>query len=356
MSTILAFCPNLVGDTVMATPAFRALRLGFPDARIIAVVKPMVAPTLDGSTWFNDRIALDPRSSRPEERGPAALARMRQERADVAVLFPNSFRSAWLAWRAGASRRVGYARGGRGWLLTDRLRPIRDERGRFQPSPILDAYLELPRALGCPVVDRNIELFTTEADEAVADAAWSRLGLTLDRPVVCLNTGGAFGPAKSWPVEHFATLARKLVDEAGLFVLVVCGPAEREASRSIAAQANRPGIVSLADEPPSIGLTKACVRRSTLLITTDSGPRHFAAGFDVPVITLFGPTHVLWTLTYQPRSIHLRHPVPCGPCQQPTCPEGHHRCLRDLSPDSVFHAAIRLLKSSADFAELVEIV
>ena len=110
MTTLLVFCPNLVGDTVMATPAFRALRKGFPDARIVAVVKPKVAPTLDGAPWFDDRIGVRPpiRSARG-----AALRRppnrLRRENADLAVLFPNSFRSAWLAWRSGARVTAGRA-------------------------------------------------------------------------------------------------------------------------------------------------------------------------------------------------------------------------------------------------------
>ncbi len=71
--TILVFCPNLVGDTVMATPAFRALRLGWPEARIVAVIKPKIAATLDGGPWFDDRIGFDPRSQRPEERSLAVV-------------------------------------------------------------------------------------------------------------------------------------------------------------------------------------------------------------------------------------------------------------------------------------------
>jgi heptosyltransferase-2 len=322
---ILVFCPNLVGDTVMATPAFRALRDGFPDSRLVAVIKPKIAPTLDGSPWFDDQIGFDPRSKQADERFTAVVPRLRAERPDLAVLFPNSFRSALLAWLSGARRRVGYARGGRGLLLTDRLEPIRDERGNFAPSPIVDSYLGLSRRLGCPDDGPRIELFTTSEDETAADRAWVRLGLSRSRPVVCLNTGGAFGPAKSWPEEHFAKLAVELVDRANVSVLVVCGPGEREASRSIVSQARRPEIVSLADEPLGIGLTKACIRRSALLITTDSGPRHFATGFDVPALTLFGPTRINWTLTYHPKALHVHHPVPCGPCQKPRCPEQHHR-------------------------------
>ena len=341
--TILVFCPNLVGDTAMATPAFRAIRLGFPEARIVAVIKPKIAAVLDGGGWFDARIGFDPRSKRAEERSLAVLSRLRREKPEVAVLFPNSVRSALMALGSGAKRRVGYARGGRGWLLTDRLEPIRDDQGGFQPSPIVDAYLKLAQALGCPGDGPQLDLHTTADDEQAADRAWSSLGLPTDRPVVVFNTGGAFGPAKSWPEGHFADLARRLTDELGAAVLVTCGPGESAAARSIVQQAGRPAVVSLADEPMSLGLTKACIRRASLLVTTDSGPRHFGVAFDVPTLGLFGPTHIAWTLTHHARSLHLHHPVPCGPCQRPICPEGHHRCLRDLSPAAVFAAARRLL-------------
>ncbi len=115
-------------------------------------------------------------------------------------------------------------------------------------------------------------------------------------------------------------------------------------------------MVSLADEPSGIGLTKACIRRSALLVTTDSGPRHFATAFDVPAITLFGPTHIAWTLTYHPKALHLHHPVPCGPCQKPACPEGHHRCLRDLTPESVHRLAVRMLRNGSFEGEKIEAV
>lgn len=340
---IVVFCPNLVGDTVMATPTLRALRQGFPAARITALIKPNVAPTLAGAPWIDDLIRFHPKSAEPEQRMPGVISRLRGERFDLAVLLPNSIRSALMAWLGGVERRVGYARGGRGLLLTDHLHAPRDVRGRFAPVPIVEYYLALARHLQCPVDSLACELFTTVADEQAADLAWQRLGLLGDRPVVCLNTGGAFGPAKNWPDAHFATLARRLVAELGVKVLVVCGPAERASARAIVAGADHPDVVSLAEEPVSIGLTKASVRRSALLVTTDSGPRHFAAGFGVPVVSLFGPTHIAWTRTYHPLAIHLQQPVPCGPCQKPVCPLGHHRCMTELHPDAVFEASRRLL-------------
>ena len=240
----------------------------------------------------------------------------------------------------GASATCRY---GRGLLLTEGLQPPRDAEGRFLPTPIVGYYLALARLLGCRCDSDRLELGTTPQDESAADRAWADLGLRAEQPVVCLNTGGAFGPAKNWPTPSFAELARRLVTERSASVLVLCGPAEREPAREIARLAGHPAVVSLADHPPSLGLSKACVRRAALLITTDSGPRHFAAAFQTPVITLFGPTHIAWTRTYHPHAIHLFQPVPCGPCQRPVCPEGHHRCMRELSPDQVLQAAFRFL-------------
>jgi heptosyltransferase-2 len=340
---VVVFCPNLIGDTVMATPVLRALRRGYPDATLLGLMKPQVAATLDGTQWLDGVIRFDPKSRVAEFRSPAVWARLRAERADLAVLLPNSFRSALLAWAAGIPRRIGYARGGRGLLLTDRLAVVRDASGQRLPVPAVDYYLAIVRRLGLRVDSVRTELATTPDDEAAADRAWSALGLTAEKPVVCLNTGGAFGPAKSWPVAYFSTLARRLATESGVRVLVVCGPSERAAATGIVDGAGHPEVVSLAGMDLGIGLTKACVRRSALLITTDSGPRHFAAAFNVPVITLFGPTNIAWTRTYHPHAIHLYRPVPCGPCQKPVCPLGHHRCMTELLPDDVFRAAVRML-------------
>ncbi|MDR3632619.1 MAG: lipopolysaccharide heptosyltransferase II [Isosphaeraceae bacterium] len=343
---IVVFCPNLIGDTVMATPAFRALRRGFAGATIVGVIKPHVAPVLDGLPYFDRLVGFDPKSRDPRARTPRVVRTLRAERPDLAVLFPNSFRSGLMACLSGARRRVGYARGGRGLLLTDRLTEPRDQHGKRVPNPIVEYYLELPRRLGCPTDSLRTELATTAADEAAADRAWDELGLRRDEPVVCLNTGGAFGPAKNWPVPHFASLARRLATENGLAVLVICGPGERANAQAIVAGAGHPRVVSLAGQPLSLGLSKACVRRSSLLITTDSGPRHFAAPFRVPVLSLFGPTFIAWTRMHDPLAVHLFQPVPCGPCQKPVCPFGHHRCMQDLSPEAVYRAAVRMLAHS----------
>jgi heptosyltransferase-2 len=338
---IAVFLPNWIGDAVMATPALRALRQHFADAQLIAILRPYIAGVLEGAPWFDHHWVLD-RCGPWAERWPAVATRLRRQQVDLAVLFPNSFRSAWVAWLGNCRRRVGYVRYGRGPLLTDRLQPARDPRGRLLPSPILDAYERLVETAGCPRPSKRLELFTTAADETAADAVWRQAGFDRNSEVICLNPGAAFGAAKHWPAASFAQLTQQFVDQRGSGVLVLCGPGEEELAREIGRLANRPSVHTLAEHPLSLGLTKACVRRADLLVTTDSGPRHFAAAFDRPVVTLFGPTHIAWTLTYHPKALHLQKKVACGPCQLRVCPLDH-RCMRGLPPVTVFHAAEELL-------------
>ena len=164
--------------------------------------------------------------------------------------------------------------------------------------------------------------------------------------MIGLNPGAAFGAAKHWPAEHFAAPGPRVWrDGRGCGVLVLCGPSERDmARRDRCGLADRPArAFAWPTRRCRSGLTKACVRRLDLLVTTDSGPRHFAAAFDRPVVSLFGPTHIAWTETYFAKAINLQKQVPCGPCQLRVCPLDH-RCMRDLSPRSeVFDAAVRLL-------------
>lgn len=342
MRRIALFLPNWIGDVVMATPAIRAVRERFPAARLIAVCKPYVAETIAGSPWFDDQISWD-RNGPRHHRFRHVLNRLVDERLAAAVLFPNSFRTALMARLAGAGRIIGFARYFREPLLTRRLHAARGRDGRPKPAPIIDDYNRLAVALGTPNPGRRMELFTTPSDEIEAERFWLSRGFNRLSQVIGLNPGGAFGASKHWPTESFATLARNLSELRSTAVVVLCGPAEREEARRIAETAGRTNVHSLAESPLSIGLTKALVRRLSLLVTTDSGPRHFAAAFGVPVVTLFGPTHIAWTETVFEKAVHLQKRLDCGPCQKRTCPLGHHRCMTELSAGEVFAAAIDLL-------------
>ena len=337
------FIPNWIGDAAMCTPTLRALRTHFgSQAKITGILRPYVADVLAGTHWLDEQIFYHPKSRIAGERTWPVLQNLRAQRFDAIVLLTNSLRSGILAWASGAPVRVGYARYGRGQLLTHKLYHPRLGRG-WLPTPAIDAYLQLAYALGCQPESPRLELATSPTDEAAADAVWKKWNLPHGSSVVVLNSGGAYGAAKLWPSEYFAELARRIVADPRLSVLVACGPAERSVAQQIVQLASHPRVVSLADEPISIGLSKACIRRSRLLVSTDSGPRFFAVAFDVPVVALFGPTHIDWSRTHDVREICLQHAVPCGPCAQRTCPLGHHDCMRLLSVERVYAAVERRL-------------
>jgi heptosyltransferase-2 len=336
------FLPSWIGDVVMATPTLRALRNQFPQAHIVGVMKPYLADVLAGTAWLDEQLFHKSGLRDPQFGEWSLVKRLRERKLDAFVLLPNSARTALLAWASGAKERIGYARYGRGPLLTTKL--YHPRRGRqWLPTPGIDAYLQLAYAMGCEWESPQLELATLEKDEAAADAVWRKFNLPSDNRVVVLNSGGAFGAAKLWPTEYFAELARRVAVTREMAVLVNCGPAERKIAAEIVERANHPRVVSLAAEEVPIGLTKACIRRSRLLVTTDSGPRFFGVAFGIPTVSLFGPTHIAWSRTHAAHEICLAEDVPCGPCMEHVCPLGHHRCMRDLSVDRVLAAVDRQL-------------
>lgn len=338
---IAVFLPNWIGDAVMATPVLTALRNDFPAAEIVGVMRPVIADVLADSGLVDRYLLYNPRGKSPEQKGWRFAARLRREKCDTVLLLPNSLRSGLLGWWSGAKRRIGFSRDGRGWLLTEGVAPA----SRSIPNPVIDEYLRLAKQFGCQSGSRKMTLAVSES-AAAAVATFRQRHWGESASYVALNTGGAFGPAKNWPRESFVELARRIVETEHRRVLVVCGPAEKEDAAWIARQCQRKEVVSLADESLSVGLTKAAIAAAELLVTTDSGPRHFATAFGVPVVTLFGPTHIAWSETFDPKAVHLQIAVDCGPCQQRVCPAGHHRCMKELSVDTVWQAVRQQLGRS----------
>jgi len=342
---VVIFLPNWVGDLVMATPTLRAVRRKYgPAARIVGVLRPQLAELLAGTGWIDELHAFDARSPRKEHGRLALLARLRRERFDLALLLTNSLHTAVMAWLGGAKQRVGYARDGRWWFLSGRLPPLRDGRG-YRAAAMVESYLALARAIGCPDESPRLELTVTAAEDEKAARAWRDLGLRSDGRVVAFNSTGAFGAAKLWPTEHCATLARRIVQELDHDVLVLCGPGERDAARQIAARSGSNRVFSLAAQEASLGLTKGCLARCRMMISTDSGPRHIAAALGLPVVTLLGPTRPEWIENPTVQGPMLRAELPCLGCGRRECPLGHHRCMRDLLPDYVFGQVDAMLRT-----------
>ncbi len=347
MKRIGIFLPNWIGDVVMATPAIRALSEHFGDhAELIGIHKPYIADVLAGTSWLDRSI-----TNSMQGRGIFTMVRrIRDEKIDTAVLFTNSLRSALVATLGGAKQRIGFSKDFRGSLLTEKLNFPRLNRRRI-PTPALASYLEIVQRMGVKDLSRQTELGTTPADEQRADTIWQNLKLPPADQTIIFHAGGGWGGAansKAWPTSYFSELARRIATEWNKGVLILCGPKERETAATIAASADHPHVQSLANAELSIGLSKACVKRCRLMVSTDSGPRHFAAAFNVPVVALFGPTHIAWSDTFFDREIQLQEKVDCGPCQKKACPLGHHKCMTNLSVERVFAMTGNLLAATEE--------
>lgn len=338
---LLVVIPNWVGDVVLATPVLAALRAHFRSARITYLMRRYVAEIVDGAGWHDAAAHWpDGRGLTRELRTLRLARRLRAERFDLAILLTNSFRSALVAWRAGVPRRVGYARDGRGWLLTDRLRPLR-RHGEYVPTPVLPYYVALASHAGCEVTDLRLRLAITPAQERAGQELLRHCGLEDGRPYALVNPGAAFGAAKCWLPERFAAVCDRLWDEYGLRAVLVGAPAEVPLMQAIAAQ-TRSGATCCGQPGTTLGSLKVLAREAALLICNDTGPRHYGNAFGVPTVTIFGPTHQAWTDTDYPAEIKLQVPVECGPCQLRTCPLDL-RCMTGLTVDMVMRAAAKLL-------------
>lgn len=323
---------------VMATPALRCLREGYPRAHIALVLRRYVRDIVAGAPWFDEVIEAE---RADETLGTLSCARLvqriRAERFDLAVLLPNSFRSALVAALAGVRHRVGYVRDARGALLTHPV-PRPSDKGRFRPTYMGDFYLGLCQRLGCQVDSRSPEVFTSPADDVAAREVLERRGAELRGPLVLLCPGASFGSSKHWPAARFARVADMLVARMGASIAITGGKSEAAMASEV-----RSAMQSSAVDITDIGklsLLKSVVKRADLMVTVDSGSRHLAVALGKPVVVLMGPTHPGYTQTSVERGEVVRVDVSCGPCQRKRC-NTDHRCMKLITPERVFEACIR---------------
>lgn len=332
---ILALAPNWLGDAAMCTPALRALKTRFPQAHLTVAGRYSVCDLLNGLPWIDH---LVPISTRPGLfRMIQFAARLHPHARDLTVVFPHSFRAAWLAFMTGSRRRLGYQRGARSFCLTDRVAPYQ-ENGQVVPIYMAREYLDLIAQLGCVDDGAGLEL---RADPTEVERVKERL--TGTGPIVGIAPGAAFGPSKRWPAERYAQVADTLVEEIGARCALITGPGEED-TRDAVLQAAKHALLECRDGQLSIARLKATISQLDLLICNDSGPRHIAIAFKKPVICIMGPTSPRYTDGPWEIGRVLRVDVDCGPCQKPTCATDH-RCMTRITPEMVVQAAREFLPS-----------
>ncbi|MEX1025056.1 MAG: glycosyltransferase family 9 protein [Planctomycetota bacterium] len=323
--------PNWVGDLVMATPVLEALVGSSRFERVSIGLRSHLAGVVEGLPWA-DRVVTF-KGARDEM---AALARAAP---DGALLLTNSFSAALRVWRAGVPLRAGTALGGRGMLLTHRLVPPSRE-GRRVPIPTAHLLADLAGLVGVTVPDLAPRLAADAGVRARARAVLVEHGAAADARFVLCAPGAAFGAAKLWPPERFAAVLDRLFDEQGWIGVVTGAPSEGPQIAAVVDACRHP-VVSLAKAERDLALLRGLVSECELLVVGDSGPRWFAAAFDVPCVSIMGPNFPELTATSLERArIVRRDDLECSPCLRRVCPLEHHACMREIGVDEVVAAAL----------------
>jgi heptosyltransferase-2 len=337
---ILIWLPSPMGDAILCTPALRAIRQHFKDAEITffanSTVNQILSPTRFNHAWLTQ-----------QNKSPLAVAKILSARKFThAVLFKNSFASALVCFLARIPSRIGYAREGRGFLLTQRLYPPKLSRTTFKPVPMIDYYLAIASWLGAETSDRKLELLIDPHQNRKLQAKLPQIA-EAKGPLVILVPGGAFGPSKCWPGERFAETADWLISNyhATVVISVASDPLEQKIATQICSKSAHK-LINLAQTPLTLGELKALFTVADLVISNDTGPRHIATALQRKLITLFGPNDPAWTHTGYENEIEITGDAPCVPCTKPVCKETEHFCMHAITAETVCQAAKKLLENN----------
>ena len=313
--------PNWLGDTVMAVPALRAVRAHWAEARLI-LAGPWAS--LLAGQGLGDVLVDYPRTWTGRLRTADSV---RSFHGDLAVLLPGSLESALAAQYWGARRIVGFAVGGRSWLLTEAV-PLPNPR-RHQ----VDEYRLLVEHLGAVAPEREPRLTPPDPDgderrevRALLRSAASPAASV--RPWVGLHLGAAYGSAKVWPRERAIEFCLEL-GRAGVTVVLLGTPGDGALAEEIARAAPVLNLVGR-DRP---ALLAALLAEIDVIVCGDTGVGHLASAVGTSVVALFGPTDPELSAP-RGRGVVMRHPVACAPCFYRTCPI-EHPCLAGIGARTV---------------------
>ncbi len=339
IKNILIRCPNWVGDIVMATPVFGCIRENFPEAKITGCVRKYARGIIEDGPWFDRIIECHDKNLYGFIE---TVSRIREFKPEMAILLPNSTRSFLTAKLGGARLIYGYKRNIRKFFISGGPDPVRTNGG-IKPMPMIRYYSEICRYLGIKIAaDPKPRLFISSYLEEKGERTLRAHGISSTDKVIGLNPGASFGSSKCWPPENFAKLAEFIEEEIRCKIMLFAGPGEEKIAKAIVDK-SRADIINTAPDNIDLAHLKPLIKRCELLVTNDTGPRHYAVAFDIPVVVLMGPTNPLYTAANLERTMVLREELDCSPCHKKTCPTDH-RCMKDISPEKVFEGVKRMLK------------
>ena len=340
---------------MFTTPAIRALRRHYPDARIAYIVEEEAEPVVRHNPHLDSVIvARSPHAPGRLRADIALIRRLRRERYDLAIDFHGGPRSSMLTWLSGAPQRIGYEVAGRSWMYTTRVPRPRALRPRHSVVSQWDVLLPL----GIAPPDAQIDA-TEMPDDAAASAAVARrladAGIGPANPIVVVHVS-AGNPFRRWPAASFVELVCRLASkDPKRRIILTSGPSDAAAAAGVARDARaqlradeRAAIVECGEF--DLAELRALVARAALYIGGDSGPLHIAGTTEVPVVGLYGPTLPVRSQPFRgAQCTSLAAEVadlPCRPCDQRVCEPGDFRCLTGISAEAVAALAERALRSA----------
>jgi heptosyltransferase-2 len=340
---------SFLGDVVLSTPVFTALKRSHPDCHLTAWVRPEAGAVLEGHPDV-DAVLLD--DKRGADRGLAGFLRVRRQlvdgRFDVALALHKSLRTAALLALARLPRRIGF-RQSAGWFLYHQV--VRRDVALHD----VERNLSLLAGLGVDPQAAPPSLLVVPNPTAVArfGALLREVGVPLDLPLVGLAPGSVWA-TKRWTVEGFAAVAGALA-AAGHRVLLLGAPNEQGIAEEVERRCD--GAAINVCGRTDVAMLVAAIDGCRLLISNDSAPMHIAVARGVPVVAIFGATHPRQGYgPYSDRAIVVQHELDCRPCGRhggEECPIGTHECMRAIGADEVLAAARRLLEQQSSAARSV---
>jgi heptosyltransferase II len=328
---ILIIGPAWVGDMVMAQTLFKLLKQREPSTLIDVLAPAWTFPLLRRMPEVTQAIEMPFAHGELKLYSRYQLAKtLRKEQYDQAIILPNSFKSALIPWLAGIPKRTGWLGEYRYGLLND-VRHLDPKSHALMIQQFMALGLEAHQAL--PEVPPYPSFAVSPESQA---ATLAKFKLSLDkRPVLALCAGAEFGPAKRWPEEYFAEIARQKMLE-GWQVWLFGSPKDRTITENIM-QLTEDRCEHLAGRL-ALYETIDLLSLASGVISNDSGLMHIAAALQKPVIAIYGSTSPAFTPPLSTSATILKRDLECQPCFARSCPLGHLRCLTELKPQQVLAA------------------
>ncbi|MBU0688674.1 MAG: lipopolysaccharide heptosyltransferase II [Gammaproteobacteria bacterium] len=327
MNKILVVAPSWVGDCVLMQPMLQRLAQRHPGVQIDVLAPPWTEKLLRQIPEVGE-IIINPFPHGALQLG-ARRALGRQLRAnsyDQAIVLPNSLKSALVPWFADIPLRTGFTGEMRYGLLND----ARKLDKRKLPL-MVERFAALAEERDTDIV-RPIPSPKLQASDAQRQAALTKSGLSLDKPVAVFCPGAEYGPAKRWPAHYYAELAQRLRNK-GYAVWLIGSPKDKEVADKIVALGNEPcrNLCGTTDLTEAIALI-SCAK---LVVSNDSGLMHIAAALDIPMLAIFGSSSPQFTPPLSDQARVLKLDLSCSPCFKRECPLGHFNCMLQLTPQEV---------------------